>query len=605
MEVDGESGALRTEDSTAAAPQAVTPPPERTVALALASPSYAIPVLLILGVALYLVNLGGYPFYTKGEPREAVTIYDVVHGGGWILPARAGVEIPSKPLLMHWLAALASFALGGVSEFTVRLPSAMLAIAALLACYLYLRKLYNDTAGLFAALILGTTFQFMQAATAARVDMTLTFFLEITFFEFILAAEGLTTRRMPMYLAAALAVLSKGPVGALLPALVAIVWIAVMRKWRVLHELKLARGALLFLVVAGWWYAAAIHIAGLEFVRKQLLQENFYRFVGGAAFHEGHRHWFYYVELVLLAGFLPWTALFGVVGAQAARRPRTIDERLAYLLIWIAVVLVFYNLAASKRGVYLLALYPALAAIVAIYAVDVLEDASAARIWIAAIARVAGGLLLAAGVGSLLMLGFLVGRPQLLASLLQLAEIRAADFPVTLAIAIKQRPLLAFGIPVAAEAIGVYLLRPRATIERLVAGLTGGMAALALAANLFVVPAIASTLALDRFTVHAIEVTGDATVGYLSGINYDVAYYSRRTIPIVSLKDAQLPDYLICARGVYDAMSEGERGRFSLIMTSNPTSLDGGGRMVLLKVEAHEPAARPPETGTQETLYVF
>src|SRR5580658_10550308 len=95
---------------------------------AVSSSSYAVPILMMLGVALYLVNLGGYPLYTKGEPREAVTIFNIVHGGGLILPQRAGVEIPSKPLLMHWLAALASIGLGEVSEFTVRLPSAMLAI---------------------------------------------------------------------------------------------------------------------------------------------------------------------------------------------------------------------------------------------------------------------------------------------------------------------------------------------------------------------------------------------------------------------------------------------------------------------------------------------
>ena len=93
----------------------------------LAEPRHAWPILLIVGVALYLVNLGGYPLYTKGEPREAVTVFDIVHGGGVILPQRAGVEIPSKPLLMHWMAALVSLVAGGVNEFAVRLPSAGLA----------------------------------------------------------------------------------------------------------------------------------------------------------------------------------------------------------------------------------------------------------------------------------------------------------------------------------------------------------------------------------------------------------------------------------------------------------------------------------------------
>jgi 4-amino-4-deoxy-L-arabinose transferase-like glycosyltransferase len=607
MESDGERGAAQATGFAAAselpaAPPAPAPPPPATAALA--SPSYAIPVLLILGVALYLVNLGGYPLYTKGEPREAVTVFDIVHGGGWILPARAGVEIPSKPLLMHWLAALASFALGGVSEFTVRLPSAMLAIAAMLACYLYVRRLYDDVAALFAAVILGTSFQVLQAGTGARVDMTLTFFFEVAFFEFILAAEGLTKRRMPMYVAAALAVLTKGPVGAALPALVAIVWIATWRKWRLLRDVRIVQGTIVFAIIAGSWYAAAIHAAGWEFVRKQVLQENFYRFVGGAGFHEGHRHRFYYVELALLAGFLPWTALFGVVGAQAARHPRRLDERLTYLLTWFAVVLLFYNFAASKRGVYLLALYPALASIVAIYAADALDDPSASRGWINGLARSAGIVLIALGATGVLALGLLVWRPQLFAALADGCGIRAVDFPAALAIAVSRRPLLTIMMPVLAEAAGFYLLRARPGADRLIAGVAAGMGSLALAGNLFVVPAIANTLSLEPFTVHAMEVVDNASVSYLGGLNYDIAYYSRRTIPIASLKDARLPDYLICTRGIYNAMSQRERSRFTVVMTSNPTSLDGSDRVLLLKVSGPALPPRPAETNTQETLYM-
>src|SRR5579872_6144494 len=80
----------------------------------LSSLPVAIPLIFALGMLLFIVNLGGAPLYTKGEPREAVTVFDIVHGGGVILPMRAGVEIPSKPLLMHWLAAIVSLIAGGV-----------------------------------------------------------------------------------------------------------------------------------------------------------------------------------------------------------------------------------------------------------------------------------------------------------------------------------------------------------------------------------------------------------------------------------------------------------------------------------------------------------
>src|SRR6266851_5059528 len=116
-----------------------------------AGPLCAYPFLTLVGALLFLLNAGGYPLYTKGEPREAVTIFDIVNGGGVVLPMRAGVELPSKPLLMHWLAALASLIAGATNEWTVRLPSALLAIAGMVVAYLYLRRLFDQQAGFIAA----------------------------------------------------------------------------------------------------------------------------------------------------------------------------------------------------------------------------------------------------------------------------------------------------------------------------------------------------------------------------------------------------------------------------------------------------------------------
>src|SRR5690349_20814819 len=118
----------------------------------LAEPPLATLAITAVGAVLFQVNLGGYPFYTKGEPREAVTVFDMLHGGGFILPLRAGIEVPSKPLLMHWLAAIISMIAGGVNEWTVRMPSGLFAIGGMLAAYMYVRRLFDDRVGFLAAL---------------------------------------------------------------------------------------------------------------------------------------------------------------------------------------------------------------------------------------------------------------------------------------------------------------------------------------------------------------------------------------------------------------------------------------------------------------------
>ena len=68
--------------------------PRRTVALGL--------VLAVAAVAFFW-RLGALPFYSKGEPREAVQIVEAVQHHSWILQLRNGVHLPSKPPLFHWL----------------------------------------------------------------------------------------------------------------------------------------------------------------------------------------------------------------------------------------------------------------------------------------------------------------------------------------------------------------------------------------------------------------------------------------------------------------------------------------------------------------------
>jgi hypothetical protein len=563
----------------------------------LAEPPLAILVLALLGAALFLINLGGYPFYTKGEPREAVIVFNMLHGGGFILPLRAGIEVPSKPLLMHWLAAIVSILAGGVNEWTVRLPSALFAIGGMLAAFLYVRRLFVNRIAFLAALILGTTVQYLGAGSGARVDMTLTFFMEIALFEFILIAEGLTARRMTMYFAIAMAVLSKGPVGLILPALIALVWITIERRWELLRELRLGRGAALVALLAGGWYLAATVAGGMPFVHKQLLAENLFRFVRDNAFHQGHAHPFYYMEGALMAGFMPWSPLLLIVFVQAARRPRQMDPRLSYVMVWFVVVLLFYNLPQSKRGVYLLALYPALATLLAIYVEAAARGLDISGKWIRLLSQLAAMAFVLIGVDALLGLGLLAFAPHALELVLKTFVITNYDFVPQLELAAAAHPFIGMALGIAMIAIGVLAVRSRQSAERLCMVLTGAMACLALAANVFVVPALANALTLEPFTHEAMNIVGTHTVGYMGALNYDVAFYSERNLPVVSIWSGPRPDYLIAWREEFLRLPPSMREQFRAVLLSHPTELDGSGGMVLLRCEPGSAPAEPDEPG--------
>lgn len=81
-------------------------------------------LLLLCGLAFF-IHLDSYPFFNRGEPREALVVQSIVETGEWLFPLRDG-GIPSKPPLFHWFGALTSLAWGEVTEATVRFPSALL-----------------------------------------------------------------------------------------------------------------------------------------------------------------------------------------------------------------------------------------------------------------------------------------------------------------------------------------------------------------------------------------------------------------------------------------------------------------------------------------------
>lgn len=323
-------------------------------------------VLLGLTLALYFHALGTLPFYTIGEPREALEIWEEIHTGEWVLPSRNGIDLPSKPPLFHWLGGLTALATGTVDEFAARFPSALLATVTVLLVYGYGARKWGTAAGMFAACMLATNFEWIRAARGARVDMVLTTFLTGACIAFEAAASGASPRRLPLilfYLCMGLATLAKGPIGFLLPGCIAMTYLALRQDLRRLRRMHILGGGILAVGLPACWYLAATLHGGMAFVYKQILIENLMTFFGWTADPGTPSHSFFYVVPAFFTGFAPWS-LFVVPLAmylyQVGRR-RLDSEGYLYPLVWFVVIFVFFMVAAGKRTVYLLPLYPAAA----------------------------------------------------------------------------------------------------------------------------------------------------------------------------------------------------------------------------------------------------
>jgi 4-amino-4-deoxy-L-arabinose transferase-like glycosyltransferase len=320
--------------------------------------------LITLCAVLYLPYLGATPFFDKGEPREALAVQDIIQRGEWLVPLKRATDIPSKPPLFHWSAALVTKLTGSLNETTIRFPSALYATLGVLLMYWLGRKIYDAKTALLGAAILATMMVYQDQALSARVDMTLCFFVTLSLALFYALYRGYLTHPLWFYLfffVIGIGTLAKGPLGLLLPGLVAGVFALFERRWDMIKKFTCHPGVILTLVLATGWYAVAVARGGEGFFDRQILQENLSRFVGGS----GHSHPFYFYIPYLFSQALPWGIFLPLMFWDVFKTGIRTDDDRWFLKLWFVVMFAFFSIAAGKRAVYLLPLYPALSLLLA------------------------------------------------------------------------------------------------------------------------------------------------------------------------------------------------------------------------------------------------
>src|SRR5262249_61153077 len=140
----------------------------------------------------------------------------------------------SKPPLFPGSAAGASVFKGKLSERTIRFPSAVYATLGVLLLYVFGRKLFGEEIAFLGGAILATTTVYQNQALSARVDMTLCFFVMVSLGLFYSLYRGLLTGEIWYYVffsVVGISVLAKGPLGIVLPVLVAGVFVIWKKGW--------------------------------------------------------------------------------------------------------------------------------------------------------------------------------------------------------------------------------------------------------------------------------------------------------------------------------------------------------------------------------------
>lgn len=347
-------------------------------------------VVATIVLILIVPWLGLTEFNTKGEPREAVVSMSMIQSGNWVLPSNNDVDIPYKPVLFHWLGAVAAEINGGeVNEFTSRLPSA-LAFALLIGSTCWFFSKYDmrhrlSTTLLTCGILIGC-FELHRAGTNARVDMLLTALMVFALYQYYawgVSASADDKFRIPKasrvpwlaILAMSGATLAKGPVGILLPSLIIGLYLLLRGANFISAFWRISLYALLALIIPMCWYYAAWKIGGDNFLGL-VLEENLGRMTGTMTY-ESHANPWHYNLWITAAGLMPWSllgllALPSGVKALLRNRDKLLKNRLLndvnlYSLIALAMVMIFFTIPQSKRSVYLMPAYPFIAWFMAVW----------------------------------------------------------------------------------------------------------------------------------------------------------------------------------------------------------------------------------------------
>jgi 4-amino-4-deoxy-L-arabinose transferase-like glycosyltransferase len=312
----------------------------------------------LIGALLFVPFLGGFDFWYPDEPDIAQVCQAMYESGDWISPRRNGVIWVDYPPFLYWAGCATAWVLGGVSEFSLRLPSALGAILMVLAVCRSASRWFGPRAGLWSGLLLLTFLQYAYNAVSYRTDML--FVLGIGA-GLLLYAEGAGEARrwLPRVLGFALlgfGMLVKGPLGLLLPGLVLTLWHASRKEWRLL--LELAPLSLISLVIYLPWAAAVAAAMGKDNLVHELYAQNVQRFLSGSRGHEKPWHYFFnriWVDLI------PWSPLLPFSLWWVHKQKLWKDSKVQLLLWWFGAFFVFLSIATTKRQVYLLPAYPALA----------------------------------------------------------------------------------------------------------------------------------------------------------------------------------------------------------------------------------------------------
>ncbi|MCU6433395.1 glycosyltransferase family 39 protein [Undibacterium sp. Jales W-56] len=325
-------------------------------------------LIALVFLLAWLYMLGARTLVPTDEGRYAEMAREMVATGDWITLRLNGIKYFEKPPLQNWMNAI-SFELFGLGEWQARLWTGLCGLLGIAVTAYAGFKVFNRRIGISAALILGSSFLWFGLGHINTLDMGLSGMMTLSLCGLLLAQRpdaSAAEQRYGMLLCwvgMALASMSKGPIGLVLPGAALVIYTLATRDWALWSRLHLGKGLLVFFVITAPWFIL-VWQKNPEHPYFFFIHENFQRFTSKVHHREGA--WYYFFPILIL-GILPWLGLL-LQGLWSGLREQATSKSFQpkkMLLIWSVFIFVFFSMSGSKLPSYILPIFPALALLIA------------------------------------------------------------------------------------------------------------------------------------------------------------------------------------------------------------------------------------------------
>src|SRR2546428_3167359 len=271
--------------------------------------------------------------FVGDETKYGQVVREMRATGAVFLPTLNGAPFTHKPPLHFWMVNILTIPLGVYSTWAFVLPS--------LLAFLFLLWLMSKMGGPMAAFVCATSLMMWGSAQTARMDVSFTAFI-------VLGAWMLQRERLLVAgVAFGVATLIKGPMA---PVIGVVLFL--LEWWRLRRSPRGVVPAIAAMaVIPLLWFVPAMLIGGSTYTHEVIVKQTIGRAI--STWVHNAPPWLYVLHL---PGILfPWF-LVAVAALRGANR---------FYINWILAVLVPYSLMSSKLDVYMMAMIPPVALMIA------------------------------------------------------------------------------------------------------------------------------------------------------------------------------------------------------------------------------------------------